>query len=87
MTTTMQERIKDLLEKSGLPFHEIKCYGQQITVECIGRESCEKWAALLGKFATVRGMVQSIAYAKDQSKRTTFGPKTFPIWRVYAAVK
>ncbi len=82
---TPQEKMKAKLEGLGLPFREVKCYGSQITVEAWCLESAKRWAAVLGKFSTVRGVVESTPYTKateDLPNRR----EVVKVWRVYAAV-
>ena len=78
-------KIKATLEQSTLPRHEIKCYGRQITVECISRDSCAKWAQLLGTFARVRGMIKARVYNKA-TEHLGNRRDTFCVWRVYASI-
>ena len=63
---TPQERIRELLEKSGIPAKEIHVFGSQILITCYGRPAAERFAILLGKFATVRGIVESVDDVKDK---------------------
>jgi len=82
---TKQQQIKDTLTKTGLPFKEIDCYGRQIVVTSWCRESSMKWAQLLAKFATVRGITESVDYAKE-NKNTVLRPTTVKVWRTFAAI-
>jgi hypothetical protein len=87
MTTTQRlaTEIKATLEKTGLPHHEITCFGRQIYVDCIGRETCVRWANVLGKFAKVQKMTDTLAYVGDSA--SSGNPKTFTIWRVWATIQ
>lgn len=82
---TTQQKIKATLEQSGLPYHEIACYGSQITVECYSDEAAKKWAALLAKFAKIRGTIKTTIDAVA-NKGTCLNPTQRIIWRVYAAI-
>lgn len=57
---TTQQKIKATLEAAGLPFRAVECYGRQIVVTSQSSETANKWAALLGKFAKVRGITESL---------------------------
>lgn len=87
MNTTPQAQMKALLEKINLPSREIKVYGSQITVECLSESAAKNWACGLAQFATVRGIVQSVAYAKSDAGSTSMIRKTIPVWRTYATVQ
>ena len=82
---TTQQQIQAKLEQIGLPYSEIKCYGSQITIECGSDEAGRKWAGVLSRFATVKGMIESIAYNKV-NRGTYLRPTTHKIWRVYATL-
>lgn len=47
---TLQQQLKAKLEAAGIPHHEIRCYGSQVVVTVIGRETAQRWAVLLGEF-------------------------------------
>lgn len=90
--TTIQERLKAQLVKSGLPYKRIDCYGSQIVVTAWSLDAAKKWANLLAKFATVRGIVESMDETKDDSEIRKANPglvksKFFhPVWVVGARV-
>lgn len=83
---TLQQKMKAMLEKTGLPYKEIEVYGRQIVVTCWSRDAAEKWAHLLTRFAKFRGITHSVDEAKDQANRKTLGPKIIEVWRAFAAV-
>lgn len=56
---TIQQQMKATLEKTGLPYKRIECYGSQIVVTAWSEEAARKWASLLSRFATVRNVVHS----------------------------
>ena len=82
---TLQEQMQAKLESVGLPFTEIKCYGHQITVECISRETAGKWSNLLSRFAKVRGTISSRVY-NQENQNTVMRPTWHRVYRVYAAI-
>ena len=91
---TAQERMQALLEKTGIPAKEIKCYGSQIVITCLSRSAAERWVGVLSKFARVRKPVESIAYAKDQAAAyarlnnpgLVKSVMTYPVWLVGATL-
>ena len=90
--TTPQQRLKAELEKSGIPFKNIECYGSQIVVTSWSHEAATKWATLLGRFATVRGVVKVADYTNDTSDYFKANPGLVKsifmheVWRTFAAV-
>lgn len=83
---TAQEKIKTLLEGCGLPFREVKVYGSQVTVECWCRDAATKWAVVVGKFARVKGVMESTVYTKESEGRGGMIRDTFKVWRVYGTI-
>lgn len=83
---TAQERMKDLLSKSGIPAKEIKVFGSQVLITCHGEESAKKFASLLSNFcSTVRGPVQSWDDNKINTN-TVLLPSRHIVWRVGGAI-
>ena len=80
---TPQEKMKGLLEKLGLPFIKVETYGNQITVDCKGKTTAEKWASVLAKFATIRGLIETDKKNKV-NRGTCLLPTRHRIYRVYA---
>lgn len=80
-----QEAMKERLEQVGIPFKAIECYGSQIVITSWCRESAERWAGLLGRFAKVRGITHSVDYAKE-NKNTVLRPSTVEVWRTFARI-
>lgn len=80
-----QEKIKALLQKSGIPYKEIECYGSQIVVTSWCRDSADKWARLLAKFSTVRGVVETCDYAKE-NKGTCLKPTRIKVYRTFSMI-
>ncbi len=85
-TQTPQQKIKSRLEASGIPFKQVECYGSQIVVTAHCRNAAERWAALLGQFAKVRGVIESVDEAVEQ-KGTCLARTYVSVWRTYAAIK
>lgn len=83
--TTMQDRMAALLSKLGLPYKEIKIYGGQIVVTCIGWPTAKRWNSVLWKFAKVQRVMRSFDLAK-KNKFTVNRPTQVKVWRVYATL-
>ncbi|OYV54528.1 MAG: hypothetical protein B7Z76_14225 [Acidiphilium sp. 20-67-58] len=76
------KKIQAILESIDLPRREIKCYGSQIMITCAGRQSAEKWAALVAKFARVRNVFETV-----DEVRTNGGAINYvPVWRVAGVI-
>lgn len=82
---TIQAQIKATLEKAGIPAREIEVYGRQIVITSACRDTAEKWGMLLGKFAKVRGIVETTDLAKV-NKGTCMLPTRVKVWRTFAAM-
>lgn len=82
---TIQAQIKATLAKAGIPSREIEVYGSQIVITSACRDTAVKWGALLGKFAKVRGIVETIDEAKVQ-KGTCLNRTYVKVWRTFAAI-
>ena len=80
-----QDKVKALLEKVGLPFIEIEVYGNQITVECKAEKTSRRWAGIIGKFATIRGVIKTTRESKKNTN-TVLLPDRYEIYRVYAKI-
>ncbi|MGI9489328.1 MAG: hypothetical protein ACR2RF_26260 [Geminicoccaceae bacterium] len=92
---TPQQKMKAMLAKTGIPHKEIECYGSQIVITSWSEAAARKWASLLANFATVRGIVKTTDYNKDQHaaydrkiKRRGVAPSIaiHDVWRTFAAV-
>jgi len=89
---TPQQQMKELLAKVDIPAKTIECYGSQIVVTAWSDEAARKWAAVLNRFAEVRGIVKTIEKTKDPSGYFAANPglvkSTFvhDVWRVFARV-
>lgn len=82
---TIQAQIKATLAKAGIPSREIEVYGSQIVITSACRDTAQKWGELLGKFAKVRGIVETIDEAKVQ-KGTCLNRTYVKVWRTFAAM-
>ena len=80
-----QDAMKKKLEALGVPFKAIDVYGNQIVVTTVSRDSADKWAMLLQKFATLRGVIASVDEAQD-NKGTCLCPTVTPVFRTFAAI-
>ena len=82
---TPQEKMKALLEKIGLPFIKVETYGNQITVDCKGKDTADKWASVLAKFAKIRGLIETNPENKA-NRGTCLLPTRHKAYRVYACL-
>lgn len=82
---TPQQKIKATLEKSGIPYKNIDCYGSQIVVTSYSVEAAKKWASLLGTFAKVRGITKSKDEAVE-NKGTCLLPTMIDVHRTFAVI-
>jgi hypothetical protein len=80
-----QEKMKNTLEKSGIPFKEVKVYGRQIMVTTKGEESAKKWAALISNFAKVRPPVKSLDY-NAKNKNTSLLRSMHTVFLVWGTI-
>jgi hypothetical protein len=80
---TIQEQMKGLLEKTGLPYKAIEVYGSQIVVTTVSLDSANRWVAVLSKFCRVRGITNSVDEKADSSPA---GRKYTKVRRVFAVV-
>lgn len=83
--STPQEQIKDLLQRTGLPAKEISVYGSQIVVTVWSHDAARKWARLIQRFATLRGITESMDYNKV-NKNTCLLPSVHKVWRVFGVI-
>jgi hypothetical protein len=81
---TPQQKMQALLEQSGLPYKEVRCYGSQIMVTCWSYAAVPKWVTLLGQFATVKSTAQGVDYRKADAHLNR--PKQLKVWRVWATL-
>lgn len=81
----VQQTMKATLEKAGLPFKAIQCYGNQIVVTSHCSDTANKWASLLAKFATVRAVVKSLDEAVVQ-RGTCLNRTYVNVYRTFAAI-
>ncbi len=80
---TPQAAMKAKFEQCGLPYKQIEVYGAQIVVTAWSRKAAERWADLIAKFATVRGVIESIDYNAENTN-TVMLPSSHKVWRVFA---
>ena len=78
--------MKDALERVGLPFRKVECYGSQIMVTAVARDTAAKWLSILQKICKTHPprMVESVDYCGEatQANRKTLAPKMIQVWRV-----
>lgn len=81
----MQALMKQKLESLNIPAKEIKVFGKSIIVTCFSKDAADKWIMTLNNFARVRGAVESLDGAIENSG-TTLCPSMVKVWRVGAAI-
>ncbi len=82
---TIQQQLRDAMAKSGIAHKEIEVYGSQIVVTAWSRDAAVKWADLIAKFATIRGVIESMDY-NAENRNTVMLPSAHKVWRVFARV-
>lgn len=85
ISQTIQQRMQAKLESVGLPYKRIHYNGSQIVVTSWSLETAEKWASVLAKFATFKGVVESLDY-NEVNRITAMKPTTHKVWRTYATI-
>ena len=78
----MQSRLESL----PIPHKEIQVYGQQIVITSHCRDTADKWAQTLAMFAKVKGITESLDYAKE-NKGTCLLPTVVKVWRTFATIQ
>ena len=82
---TTQQRMQEKLEGLGIPFKSIHCYGSQIVITSLCETTARKWASIIAKFSTVRGITKSMEDAKENSN-TVMNPTKVTVWRTFAVI-
>lgn len=80
-----QKKIKALLEETGIPAKEIQVYGQQIMVTTWSEDAARKFAALVGNFARVRRVWESLD-DNLENRGTSLLPTRHKVWRMAAVM-
>lgn len=83
--TNRQQKMKATLEKAGIPFKAVACYGNQIVITSYSLDAANKWAALLGSFAKVRGITESYDEAV-KNNGTCLKPTMVHVYRTFARI-
>lgn len=81
--TSPQDQLKTKLTSLGLPYKDIEVYGGQVVVTSWSAEAARKWAAILSRFATVRGITRSMDECKD-NRNTCLRPSKVEVYRTFA---
>jgi len=86
--TTLQAQMKAKLEQAGIPYREVKCYGQQVMITALSRSAAVKWAGLLRKFCgNVRRPYEGIYYTAHSNRYPNEKRyHTISVWRVWATI-
>lgn len=80
-----EQRLEGLLNELGIKTKEINCYGSQVVITCWSQDNAERAATTLKKASfTIRGIIKSFDYNKDQSKRKTISPAVHTVYKVFA---
>lgn len=84
---TVQQRIKSVLERSGLPYRKIDVYGSQIVVTTTCEASAKKWGSLIRKFAKLRGIVKSVDDVPTSKRRFKVLHPVITVWRTFGVIQ
>jgi hypothetical protein len=69
-----------------LPFKKIEClYASNIVITSHSLKTAKKWASILAKFSTVKGVIESTDEAKI-NKGTSLLPTKVKVWRTYSTI-
>ena len=80
-----EQRFQGLFNALGLKYKRIDCYGSQIVVICWSQGEAEKIATMLKRSSfTIRGIIKSFDYNKDQTNRKTISKKIHNVYKVFA---
>ena len=83
---TSQQKLKAALERAGLPYKQIECYGSQIVITAHSQDSAIKWGLLLSRFAKVRRAgLEALDEAVEQ-KGTCLNRTYVKVWRTFATI-
>ena len=84
---TLQERFEGVFRRGGIAYKEVRAFGSHGLFTFWSLDEANKAAMCLRAASfRVRGPVQSVDYAEDQTSRKTLHPKTIRVWRVGVAV-
>lgn len=81
---TPQQRMRALLARTGIPYKEIDVYGSQIVITSWSLDAANRWASLIQKFATLRGITHSCE--KNKTQKGTRLCETHEVWRTFGVV-
>jgi hypothetical protein len=82
---TPQEQMKARLESVGIPAKEIKVYGSQIMVTCVGQPTAARWHTLLYKFCKRVKSGETLEHTKKNSN-TVLLPSVTKVWKIWGTV-
>jgi hypothetical protein len=83
----LSKRIKAALERVGLPYKKIDCYGGQIVITSHCRDTAEKWSMVLARFAKVKKAALESVDNAVENKGTVLRPTMVKVWRTYAVIE
>lgn len=72
---TAQQKMQTLLEGLKLPRKDIHVFGNCIHITCVGRDTAEKWNAILAKFCSNTKIVDTI-FKNEVNKNTNLLPSS-----------
>ena len=82
---TAQQRMKVALESLDIPKKTVEVYGSQIVITAWSEDAAKKWASVLSKFATFRGITHSLDYNKVNTNSVML-PSAHEVWRAFARI-
>ena len=83
----LADKMRATLEKTGLPYKEIQVYGSQIVITSHCRDTAERWAMLLARFATVKRAARECLDDAKENKGTCLRPTKVKVWRTWAVIE
>ena len=90
---TTQDKLKAQLEKAGIPYKEIHCYGSQVMITAWSFKAAKEWANLLTKFCSGKvRVVESRDETKDPERILKANPGLVKshfyheVWRIGATI-
>jgi hypothetical protein len=83
----LAKKMQAKLEGLGLPYKEIKVFGSQIHITSHCRDTAERWASLLSKFAKVYCPAKESLQEAKENKGTVLRPTMVKVWLTGARIE
>jgi len=79
------EKFETLLKKLPIPKKRIECYGHQVVVTCVSRDSASRWVMALNRVLG-RDKVTCIESVDVVEKKTCLVSRYQSVYRIYGRV-